>query len=157
VAFLKNRASRILAPFFLAMLAFFPILTGMQRISRGWTYARTWDWLIAGQFLKWLHPMHLWFLWYLALLYVIAIVVLVASRRAGLEPVRENGRHPGHHLGDCAGDVPLRGTVHLDRRAPERPALRAKDSQQLAGAADGIEAGTKAVRDGFAILTPDPG
>ena len=83
VAFLKNRASRILAPFFLAMLAFFPILTGMQRISRGWTYARTWDWLIAGQFLKWLHPMHLWFLWYLALLYVIAIVVLVRSRRAG--------------------------------------------------------------------------
>jgi glucans biosynthesis protein C len=92
-AFLRNRASRVLLPFVAGWCVLYPLVMALACYGYSWkqpdAFRRTWNYLVSGQFLVNVHPLHLWFLEYLVLLYVISVGALLLLRRWLSVGVRE--------------------------------------------------------------------
>lgn len=83
--FLWNRTKRILVPFVVGWTLLFPIVAAMGTYARALDQPKPWakvhQVMSIGEFLKHLHPLHLWFLEYLILLLALgAASVLLVTR-----------------------------------------------------------------------------
>lgn len=79
--FAANRAQRVLLPFVLGWLAVIPLSMFLAAFATTRTLAGSLVFFTSGEFVRYLHPGHLWFLEYLVVLYAIAYVCGRLSRR----------------------------------------------------------------------------
>ncbi len=84
--FVYNRAKRILLPFAAGWCLLYPAVTALACYGMNWrrpdAAAAVWTFLKSGEFLKYLHPLHLWFLEYLLIFYPVCLAAVCLVRRA---------------------------------------------------------------------------
>ncbi len=84
-SFLQNRAQRILIPFVVGWSLMFPVVAFLATYARTADQPHPWDKafqvIVSGEFLRHVHPLHLWFLEYLLLLYCIQSLAILLGPR----------------------------------------------------------------------------
>lgn len=92
--FVENRCRRILLPFALFWTCMYPVVLWMAAWSQSWNRpgagSRATQFILSGEFLGRLHPLHMWFLEYLLILYAIAWLLA-----RGLEILGRNAQAAG--------------------------------------------------------------